>query len=123
MLELTSDNHFVDIVAESFDAGIRLDSDVSEEMIAVRISEPLKMVTVASPKYLAKNGIPQNLDHLSQHQCIGYIPEDLVVNELASAQIIRLFDEYAFALPALYLYYPHRNVSPALRVVINSLKV
>jgi hypothetical protein len=30
---------------------------------------------------------------------------------------------YSHRLAGLYLYYPHRNVSPALRVVIDALKL
>lgn len=72
VLELTSENRFIDIVAEGFDAGIRLDDDVADGMIAVKISEPLKMSAVASPAYLEQHGIPRKVQDLSQHQCIGY---------------------------------------------------
>lgn len=170
VLELTSENRFIDIVAEGFDAGIRLGDDVADGMIAVKISEPLKMSAVASPAYLEQHGIPKKVQDLSQHQCIGYrlssggyfqwtfdingetvkitphgqwvlnddyttktavklglgvgyLPDELILEELASGQLIRLFGEYVQSLPALYLYYPHRNVSPALCAVVNRLKI
>lgn len=48
-LELISESRFVDIVAEGFDAGVRLGSEVGEEMVAVKISEEMKMAVVATP--------------------------------------------------------------------------
>ncbi|RRN05877.1 LysR family transcriptional regulator [Bibersteinia trehalosi] len=169
-LELISENHFVDIIAEGFDAGVRLGSDVGEGMIAVKISDPMKMVLVVRPDYLAQHGFPKTLSDLTQYQGLGYrltngqlyawefqqngetikitppcqwifnddfaiktaalqglgiayLPEMLVENEVANGSLITLFSEHCQSLPALYLYYPHRNVSPALRVVIDSLKV
>ena len=69
-LELTSDMKFTDIVAGRFDAGIRLGKEVDQDMIAVRISDDMQMALVATPEYLAKNGTPQTLQDLTQHQCV-----------------------------------------------------
>ena len=69
-LELTSDMKFTDIVAGRFDAGIRLGREVDQDMIAVRISDDMQMALVATPEYLAKNGTPQTLQDLTQHQCV-----------------------------------------------------
>ncbi|HBO37659.1 MAG TPA: LysR family transcriptional regulator [Pasteurellaceae bacterium] len=71
-LELVVENRFIDIVAERFDAGIRLGCDVAKDMIAVRISEDMHMCTVASPDYLAKYGTPQTPYDLTEHQCLLY---------------------------------------------------
>lgn len=65
------DNRWVEIVKEGFDMGVRLGNDVAKEMIAVPISEPLKMALVASPDYLAQYGSPKNIDDLQQHRLIG----------------------------------------------------
>ena len=70
-LEIVVDNRWVDIVKEGFDMGVRLGNDVAKEMIAVPISEPLKMALVASPDYLAQHGSPKNIDDLQQHRLIG----------------------------------------------------
>ena len=70
-LEIVVDNRWADIVKEGFDMGVRLGNDVAKEMIAVPISEPLKMVLVASPDYLAQHGSPKNIDDLQQHRLIG----------------------------------------------------
>ena len=70
-LEIVVDNRWVDIVREGFDMGIRLGNEIAKEMIAVPISDPLKMVLVASPDYLATHGTPKTLDDLYQHSLIG----------------------------------------------------
>ena len=70
-LEIVVDNRWVDIVKEGFDMGIRLGNEIAKEMIAVPISDPLKMVLVASPDYLATHGTPKTLDDLYQHSLIG----------------------------------------------------
>lgn len=57
------------------------------------------------------------------HLGIAYLPENLIEDELASGKLISIFSENCLIFPPLYLYYPHRNVSPALRVVIDTLRV
>jgi len=71
-IEVTANSGMVDIVAERFDAGVRFGSRVAEGMIAVRISPDVRMVVVATPEYLAKNGIPEKPQDVSKHNCIGY---------------------------------------------------
>lgn len=53
---------------------------------------------------------------------VAYLPKPMVANELATGQLIQLLGDDGQHLSALYLYYPHRNVSPALRVLIDYLK-
>ncbi|MDO4641837.1 MAG: LysR family transcriptional regulator [Neisseria sp.] len=69
-LEIFAENRFVDIVSERFDAGIRLGDDVAKDMIAIRISERLKMCTVSSPSYLKSRGTPETPYDLTAHNCI-----------------------------------------------------
>ena len=54
---------------------------------------------------------------------IAYLPEELIAKELVNGQLIRIFNEYSYTFPFLYLYYAHRNISSALRVVVNTLRV
>lgn len=70
-LELTMDYGFADIVKDRYDIGIRLGDTVHKDMISVKVSEPLEMITLASPDYLAKHGTPNTPEALHQHQCIG----------------------------------------------------
>lgn len=70
-VEIVVENRWVDIVKEGFDFGVRLGRDVANEMIAVQISEPLKMALVASPAYLAEHGTPKSIEELAEHRLIG----------------------------------------------------
>lgn len=54
---------------------------------------------------------------------LAYLPEKMLEKELASGQLIAIFSEFCSTIPSMYLYYPHRNVSPALRAVIDTLKL
>lgn len=69
-LDLVSEGRFVDIVAEGFDAGIRLGEAVHKDMIAVRVSEDFRFLAVASPRYLRKHGRPAVPEELQAHRCI-----------------------------------------------------
>lgn len=70
-VEVNVDNGFVDIVAERYDAGIRLGHNVDKDMIAVPIGRPERVIIVGSPAYFAKRPIPKTPDDLSTHQCIN----------------------------------------------------
>jgi DNA-binding transcriptional LysR family regulator len=58
-IEITCDDRLVDIVADGFDAGIRLGEMIAEDMIAVRLTPPFKAILVASPSYLKAKGEPR----------------------------------------------------------------
>jgi DNA-binding transcriptional LysR family regulator len=70
-LEITSESRMVDIVAEGYDAGIRLAESVPQDMIAVPLSPDIRMLVVATPDYLAAHGTPHVPDDLRQHQSVG----------------------------------------------------
>lgn len=70
-IELSVDAAFADIVADRFDAGVRLGEALAKDMIAVRISPDLRMVVVGSPDYLAKAGVPATPQDLSHHRCVN----------------------------------------------------
>jgi DNA-binding transcriptional LysR family regulator len=69
-LDLVSEGRLVDIVAEGFDAGVRLGEAVPQDMIAVRIGGDARFLAVASPAYLAGHGAPLTPDDLRHHACI-----------------------------------------------------
>ncbi|WP_024873456.1 LysR family transcriptional regulator [Tolumonas lignilytica] len=54
---------------------------------------------------------------------MAYVPEDLVAEDLEQGTLIRVLKRYSHRFAGLHLYYPHRNVSPALRMVIETLKM
>jgi len=70
-VEISSDNRFTDIVAERFDIGVRLGSDVAKDMIAVRMAPDMRMVVVGSPAYFARHSRPTIPQDLTKHDCIG----------------------------------------------------
>lgn len=69
-LDLVSEGRLVDIVAEGFDAGVRLGEAVHKDMIAVRVSDDVRFLAVASPRYLRKHGRPAVPEDLQTHRCI-----------------------------------------------------
>jgi len=70
-VEITIDYTLADIVAQRFDAGVRLGDQVAKDMIAVRISPDFRIAVVGSPSYLAHMGVPRTPHDLASHNCIG----------------------------------------------------
>ena len=69
--ELVVDNGFVDIVAERFDAGVRLGETLADDMVAVRIGPEMRMAIVGAPAYLEARGVPETPHDLASHNCIN----------------------------------------------------
>jgi DNA-binding transcriptional LysR family regulator len=69
-LDLHSEGRLVDIVAEGFDAGIRLREAVPLDMVAISIEPRLRFLAVAAPAYLKEAGTPSVPDDLHRHRCI-----------------------------------------------------
>lgn len=61
----------VDLVAGEFDAGIQLGEYIQKGMIAVRVTQELRLAVVGSPRYFSSRGIPQRPRDLHDHRCIG----------------------------------------------------
>ena len=70
-VEIISDYGLTDIVAERFDAGVRLGEQVDKDMIAVRIGPDFRMAVVASPSYLQDRTPPLTPQDLTAHACIN----------------------------------------------------
>ena len=70
-VEINLNYGMTDIVADRFDAGIRLGDQVAKDMIAVRISPDLRMTVVGSPAYFARRPPPLTPGDLTQHDCIN----------------------------------------------------
>ena len=71
-LDLVTEGRLVDIVAEGFDAGIRLGEAVPQDMVAVRFGGTVRFVAVASPGYLLGRDAPRTPDDLARHSCIRF---------------------------------------------------
>jgi DNA-binding transcriptional LysR family regulator len=70
-VEIAVDIGLRDIVADRFDAGIRLGEQVARDMISVRIGPDMRMAAVASPAYFRARGEPKTPQDLAHHNCIN----------------------------------------------------
>jgi DNA-binding transcriptional LysR family regulator len=70
-IEIDADTSLTDIVAERFDAGVRLGEQIAKDMIAVRIGPQLRMAVIAAPSYFAAHGKPKTPHDLTHHKCIN----------------------------------------------------
>ena len=70
-LEFDMNYGFRDIVADRFDAGVRMGNTIDKDMIAVPIGPPLRMAVVASPDYFAAHPVPKSPNDLTAHPCIN----------------------------------------------------
>lgn len=71
-IEIFCEEASVDIVAEGFDAGIRVGSMMSPDMITVALTPPLRAILVAAPAYLDRRGAPTTLADLAGHDAINF---------------------------------------------------
>jgi DNA-binding transcriptional LysR family regulator len=69
-LDLVTEGRLVDIVAEGFDAGVRLGEALAQDMIAVRFGGDVRFLAVASQAYLSSRKIPRVPEDLKDHACI-----------------------------------------------------
>src|ERR1700722_14755766 len=72
VLEVTSSNDPVDLVAGEYDAGVQLGEFIQRDMIAVRVTKEMRLAVVGSPQYFRSNSIPRNPQDLKEHACIGF---------------------------------------------------
>lgn len=70
-VEISIDQRFVDLVAERFDAGVRLGESVEKDMVAVKIGPELRMMVAGSPAYFTQHPKPLAPQDLTQHNCIN----------------------------------------------------
>src|SRR5713226_4847217 len=70
-VELIIDYGLTDIVAERYDAGIRLGEQVAKDMIAVRIGPDFRWAVVGAPSYFARRPRPKKPQDLTAHDCIN----------------------------------------------------
>jgi DNA-binding transcriptional LysR family regulator len=73
-VELFVSDEPLDIVAEGYDAGIRLGEIIDRDMIAVPVSGDLRLVVVGAPSYFAKRRKPKHPRDLVEHDCINWHP-------------------------------------------------
>lgn len=72
VLEVTSSNDPVDLVAGEYDAGVQLGEFIQRDMIAVRVTKDMRLAVVGSPRYFEARKIPRTPQDLKDHACIGF---------------------------------------------------
>ncbi len=71
-VEVHTNDAFVDITEQGFDAGIRLGDSIQQDMVSIRLTPPFKAIMVAAPDYLAARGTPETIAELADHNCVGF---------------------------------------------------
>jgi DNA-binding transcriptional LysR family regulator len=171
MVEIINDYGLADIVAERFDAGIRLGEQVAQDMIAVRIGPDFKQFVVGAPSYFERRGKPKTPHDLTEHHCIalrlpssggvwswpfvkdghelkvrpggqlsfntitlqldsalaglglGYLPEDVVSEHLATGRLVRVLVDWSTPMSGYHLYYPsRRQLTSAFSLLVDALR-
>ncbi|WP_088508349.1 LysR family transcriptional regulator [Burkholderia ubonensis] len=69
-VDIVSEGRLIDIVAEGFDAGLRIAEAVPQDMISLPLGIDEAIIIVASPGYLASRGTPHSPAELLAHECI-----------------------------------------------------
>ena len=73
-LDLFVSDEPLDIVAEGYDAGIRLGEVIDRDMIAVPVSGDLRLIVMGAPSYFARHPKPKHPRDLVEHDCINWHP-------------------------------------------------
>jgi DNA-binding transcriptional LysR family regulator len=71
-VEIVLEERLVDIVAEGYDAGVRLSESIERDMVQVRLTDPFRFVVVGAPAYLARHGAPERPEDLLRHECLTF---------------------------------------------------
>ncbi|WP_133650383.1 LysR family transcriptional regulator [Paraburkholderia flava] len=71
-LHVGEDDRLVDLVREGIDCVLRAGHLPDSSLVAVRVAL-MEQVTVASPVYLKRFGVPDSLDTLSEHRAVNYV--------------------------------------------------
>jgi DNA-binding transcriptional LysR family regulator len=72
VLEVTSSNDPVDLVAGQYDAGVQLGEFIQKDMIAVPVTREMRLAVVGSPAYFDSHPVPRHPQDLKDHACIGF---------------------------------------------------
>jgi DNA-binding transcriptional LysR family regulator len=73
-LDVTVTDEEFDIVAEGYDAGVRLGEVIEQDMIAIPVAGDERQLAVCAPSYRDRFGIPSHPAELARHRCIGWRP-------------------------------------------------
>src|SRR5882672_9025692 len=71
-VEVVIEERLVDIVAEGYDAGVRLSESIERDMVQVRLTNAFRFVVVGAPTYLERRGTPERPEDLLRHECVTF---------------------------------------------------
>jgi len=71
-VEVVIEERLVDIVAEGYDAGVRLSESIQRDMVQVRLTDSFRFVVVGAPGYFERYGTPERPEDLLRHECITF---------------------------------------------------
>ena len=71
-VELSLTDALSDLLGEELHAGFRIGDRIADDMVAVRLTSPLRLLVAASPDYINAHGRPETPQDLLRHSCIGY---------------------------------------------------
>ena len=69
-VELALEGGPIDIVAEGFDAGVRLAESVPQDMVAIPCGPDSRFIVVGAPAYFERASVPRSPSDLLDHECI-----------------------------------------------------
>ncbi|MFM0176713.1 LysR substrate-binding domain-containing protein, partial [Paraburkholderia sediminicola] len=75
-VDVMSENSLVDIASKGYDAGIRYDNVLAQDMVAIPLVTNMRFCIVASPEYLEGKTLPVHPRDLLKHECINYRSAD-----------------------------------------------
>jgi DNA-binding transcriptional LysR family regulator len=144
-VEIDIDYGLSDIVADRYDAGVRLGEQVAKDMIAVRVGPDLRMAVVATPSYFATRPVPKSPQDLVNHNCINFRApsggglyawefakrgrelrarvDGQVQADLAGGRLTRVLGDWCPPFSGYHLYYPsRRQLAPAFVLLVDELR-
>lgn len=71
-LDITTSNDRAELVAGGYDAGIQIGEFIQRDMIAVRVSDDLRLAVIAAPSYFATHPKPRTPRDLKDHTCLAF---------------------------------------------------
>jgi len=71
VLDIVAEDAITDVIADGFDAGIRLGEKLEKDMVAFPVTGMLELAAVATPAYFNRHGEPQHPRDLQKHRCIN----------------------------------------------------
>ncbi|MFJ7881922.1 LysR family transcriptional regulator [Pseudomonas sp. NPDC096917] len=71
-IDLSCEDRFVDLVAERFDVALRISGPLDDSSLVAKTLTVSELILVASPGYVARHGLPRQVDELSHHQLLMF---------------------------------------------------